>query len=75
MKSTYVKGSHYEKNIDDFRYAKGTIKNDRQINAFHCQQRWMEHKGGHWYFPEECIAHTAVCQKAPFGLKQHRAVK
>jgi len=30
----------------------------------------MEHKGGHWYVPEEFIALTAVCQKAPFGLKQ-----
>jgi len=35
----------------------------------------MEHKGGHWYVPEEYIARTAVCQKAPLGLKQRRTVK
>jgi len=35
----------------------------------------MEHKGGHWEVPEEFIAHIAVCQKAPLGLKRRRTVK
>jgi len=35
------------KNTDDFRYVKEAITCNHQINAFHCQQRGMEHKGGH----------------------------
>jgi len=38
-------------------------------------QRWMEHKGGHWQVPQECIAHTVVCQKAPLGMKRRQTVK
>ena len=37
---------------------------NHQINTFHCQQRRMEHKGGHWLVHEECIVRTAVCQKS-----------
>ena len=46
-----------------------------QINTIRCQQRWMGHKGGHWYVHEECIVHTAVGQKAPVGPKWYRTVK
>ena len=64
------------KNTDNFLLrAKEAITCNHQINAFHCLQRWMEHKGGHWLVPVECIARTAVCQKAPLGLKQCRTVK
>ena len=51
------------------RYAKEVIMCNHQMSAFHCQQRWMERKGGHWLVPEECIARTVICQKAPLGLK------
>jgi len=47
-------------NTDDFHYAKEAIMCNHQINTFHCQQRWMEHKEGHWYIPEECIGYTTV---------------
>jgi len=30
------------------RYVKEAITCNHQINAFRCQQRWMEQKGGHW---------------------------
>jgi len=36
------------KSMDNFCYAKEAIMCNHQINAFHCQQRWMDHKGGHW---------------------------
>jgi len=68
-------GSHYEKYRDDFRYTKKAIMCNYQINTFHYQQRWMEHKGGHWLVPKECIGRTAVCQKAPLRLKRHQTVK
>jgi len=32
----------------------------------------MKHKGGHWLVLEECIVHTAVCQK---GTSRAEAVK
>ena len=35
-------GCHYEKY--KFHYAKEAIICNHQINTFHCQQRWMEHK-------------------------------
>jgi len=35
----------------------------------------MEHKGRHWKVHEECIACTAVWQKAPLGLKRHQKAK
>jgi len=38
------KSSHYENSLR----AKEAMTCNHQINAFHCQQRWMEHKGGHW---------------------------
>ena len=38
------------KNMDDFCYAKEAIMWYHQIDTFCYQQRWMEHKGGHWYF-------------------------
>ena len=40
---------------------------NHQINVFHCQQ--MDHKGGHWEVPEECIARTGVGQKAPLRVE------
>ena len=43
-----IKSSHYEKYGRFSRYAKEAITCNHQINAFHCQQRWMEYKGGHW---------------------------
>ena len=36
------------KNMDDFHYAVEAIMCNHLINAFHCQQRWMEHKGQYW---------------------------
>jgi len=51
------------KNTDDFCYKKETITWHHQIDTFCCQQRWMEHKWGHWLVHEECIVHTAVCQR------------
>jgi len=42
------KSSHYEKVQMISHYAKEAIMCNHQINAFHCQLRWMEHKGGHW---------------------------
>ena len=62
-------GSHYE-NTDDFRYGKETITRYHQIDSFCCQQKWRNHKGGHWYIHEECIIHTALCQKAGKDIKQ-----
>ena len=35
------------KNMDNFHWAKEAMTCNHQINAFHHQQRWMEHKGGH----------------------------
>jgi len=37
-------GIHYEK-YQRFLLCKEAIMCNHQINAFHCQQRWMEHKG------------------------------
>ena len=34
---------------------------NHQIDTFHCQQRCIEHKGGHWLVHEECIVRNAVC--------------
>jgi len=36
-------GKHYE----TICYAKESIMCNHQIDDFHCQQRWIEHKGGH----------------------------
>ena len=36
------------KNTDDFCYGKEAITQHHQINTFCYQQRWMEHKGGHY---------------------------
>ena len=36
------------RNIDDFCFVKEAIMCNCQIIVFHCQQRWMEHKGGYW---------------------------
>jgi len=55
---------------NDFRYAKEVITCNHQINAIHCQQRWMEHKGGLWQVPEECIGRTAVCQRHLSGWNE-----
>jgi len=61
--------------MDDFRYAKEAIMCNHQINAFHCQQRWIKHKGGHWQVPEEYIARTVVCQKAPKATSNSEILK
>jgi len=45
LKSTSVIKVPTMKNTEDFRYAKEAIMCNRQISAFHSQQRWMEHKG------------------------------
>jgi len=42
-------GSHYEKYRQfSIMYAKEAITCNHQIDTFDCEQRWMEHKGGHW---------------------------
>jgi len=38
--------NHYE-NTEDFSLWKEAITCHHQIDTFRCQQRWMEHKGGH----------------------------
>ena len=43
---TYVIKVATMKKYGDF--SKETIVCNHQINTFHSQQRWMEHKGGHW---------------------------
>ena len=48
LKSTSVIKVTTMEITDNFRYAKEAIMCNHQINAFHCQHRWMEHKGGHW---------------------------
>ena len=48
LESTSVIKVAAMKNTDNFRYAKEAITCNHQINAFYCQQRWMEHKGRHW---------------------------
>ena len=48
FKGTSVIKAATMKNMDSFRYTKEAIMCSHQINAFHRQQRWMEHKGGHW---------------------------
>ena len=58
-------GSHYEK------YEKA-IMCKHQINAFYCQQRWMEHKGGHWYVSPWRIQWT-YCSM-PKGTSQAEAM-
>jgi len=69
-------GSHYEKiQMISITHAKEAITCNHQIDTFRCQQRWMEHKGGHWLVHEEFIVHTAVYQKAYLELKQCRTVK
>jgi len=60
--------SHYEK-YGWFLLRKEANMCNHQINTFHCQQRWIKHKGGHWLVPEQCIGRTAVCQKAPSWTK------
>jgi len=35
----------------------------------------MGHKGRYWLVHEECIVHTAVCQKAHLGTKRCQTVK
>jgi len=69
LKGTSVINIVTLKNMDDFRYAKEAIICNHQINAFHCQQRWIEHKGEHWQVPEEFIATYCGMQKAPLRLK------
>jgi len=49
------------KNMDDFHYAKEAIMRNHQINAFHSKDEWNT--------KEDTIGQTAVCQKAPLGLK------
>jgi len=39
--------SHYD-NYGRFCYERNSSCTYHQINAFHCQQRWMVHKGGYW---------------------------
>ena len=52
------------KNMDNFFYTKEAITWYHQIDTFHSQQRWMEHKGGHWLLHKEYLACIVVCQKA-----------
>jgi len=66
LKNTSVIKVATMKNTDNFSLRKEAITCNHQINAIHCQQRWI---------PEECIGCTAVCQKAPLGLKRRRTVK
>ena len=56
-------------------HAQEAIMCNHQINTFRCQQRLMEHKGGHWLIHEECIVLTAVYQNTHLGLKQHQTEK
>jgi len=44
-KHLYNQNSHYKKYRQ---FPKEAVMFDHQIDRFHCQQRWMEHKGGHW---------------------------
>ena len=40
---------------------------NHQINAFCCQQRRMEHKGGHWLVHEECIVRMWYAKRHILG--------
>jgi len=55
--------------VDNFHYASCATNN------FHCQQRWMWHKGDYWEVHEKCTVRTAVCQNALFRLKWCQTVK
>ena len=67
LKSTSASKIATMKNTDDFRYEG---KPSRAIDTFCCQQIRMGDKEGHWWVHEECIVHTAVCQKALIGQKR-----
>ena len=43
-KHLYIESSHYEK----YWWFLVMQRKPSCATAFHCQQRWMEHKGGHW---------------------------
>jgi len=58
-------GSSHYKNMDDFRYAKEAITCNHHFSLS------AKMNGTQRRTPEERIGHTAVCQKAPLGLKQH----
>jgi len=42
------------------------------LNFFCVSEDKMEHKGG---YHKQYIVHSAVCQKAPLGLKQRQTMK
>ena len=48
LKSTTVIKETTMKNMDNFHYAKEAIMCTTKSTPFHCQQVWMEHKGGNW---------------------------
>ena len=54
-------------------HAKEAITRNQQIDTFCYHQ--MEHKGGHWLVHEECIVHTAVCQKATEATPNSEKIK
>ena len=67
-KSTSAMKIATAKNTDDFRYEEKPSRATTKSTLFAVSK-------DEWDAKEECIVHTAICQKAPVGPKRHRTVK